>query len=97
MSSLENQTKMMNPPKVQTRMVKIKANYPLRVVRPGKDSDGKDVNVEHIVKEGTTTEVTEAEASEFCDKEFNLGYKNTFGNIDSNAIKQVKVKRAERV
>lgn len=90
MSSLVDQaaqTKMTNPPK-QLKMVKIKTIYPIRVMREG---------AEVIVKEGNVVEVTEDEAKEFCDKEFKLGYKDIFGNVDPHAFKPKNAKRAERV
>jgi hypothetical protein len=89
MSSPEqNTTEMTNPPKKQTKMVKIKAIYPIRVM------DGKN---EKIITEGSTCEVTEEEAKEFCDKEFNTGYRDVFGYSDPRAVKPVVAKRAVRL
>lgn len=82
-----NDTEMKNPPKKQTRMVKIVVKHPIRVMK------GKD---EHIVTEGQTVEVTEEEAREFCDKAFDIGHKGAlFGNMSPDMPKQ-RIIRAVR-
>jgi hypothetical protein len=79
---------MSNPPTDQTKMVKIKAIYPIRV--------GKG-DAETVITPGNTVEVSESEAKEFCDKSFNLGMKDTFGNRHPSEAHAKIVKRAERV
>jgi hypothetical protein len=81
-------TNMTKPPKDQTTMVKIKTKHPIRLMRDG---------AEHTVTEGQVVEVTELEAKEFCDKEFDLGYRNSFGYIDGPTTMVTKTRRAERV
>ena len=92
MSSLENKdsktANLINPPTKQVKMVKIRAKYPIRINREG---------LEDIVSIGQTADVTEEEAKEFCDKEFNIGHKDRFGNLDVVMDKTKKVVRAERV
>lgn len=89
MSSLDKSTtELVNPPKAQTRMVKIKATYPIRIM------NGKD---EHIIQPGTTAEVSEEEAKEFCDKKIDIGYKDTFGNSDPSLVHRKSAIRAVRV
>lgn len=90
MSSPDNkQANLVAPGKPnQTRMVKIKALQPIRLTREGG---------EKIVAPGQTAEVTEDEAREFCDKKFDIGVRDYFGNSDKKALKNTVVKRAERV
>ncbi len=87
-SSLEGQTKMVNAPKTQTKLVKIKANTAIRLTKDG---------VEEIITEGKVVEVSEEDAREYCDREFNLGYKDTFGNFDPHSVKPKVIRRAVRV
>lgn len=85
----KEQTHMTNPPGGQSKMVKIKAVHPIRLSRGGQVGD-------MVVTEGQTVDVTEAEAKEFCDKDFNIGHRNTFGYQDVAAPHSM-VKRAVRV
>lgn len=80
---------LVNPPKNQTRMVKIRAKTPIRTVN--------DKGHETIHQTGAVVEVTEEEAAEFCDKKIALGYKDTFGQYEGNALKEQTVVRAERI
>lgn len=91
MSSPEqtNDAKLVNPPTKQTRMVKIRAKAPIRTVN--------DKGHETIHQTGAVVEVTEEEAAEFCDKKIALGYKDTFGQYEGDALKQQSVTRAERI
>lgn len=79
---------LVNPPKKQTRMVKIRAKTPIRIMRDG---------AEHIHVEGAVFEATEEEAKEFCDKKISIGYKDTFGQYEGNSLTEKQVVRAERV
>jgi hypothetical protein len=83
-------TKMTNPPASQVKMVKVKALHPIRVMKGGH---------EHIVTPGQVAEVTPEEAHEFCDKKFQLGHRDAFGNIDPMMDASVKkeITRAVRV
>lgn len=87
MSSPE-QTQMVSAPKTQTKMVKIRAKSPIRIMKEG---------VEHVIQPGEVADVSDAEAKEFCDKKIDIGYKNTFGNRHPSDIKKEFVVRAERV
>lgn len=79
---------MTNPPKDQAKMVKIKAIHPIRV--------GQGVE-EQVVTPGNIAMVTEEEAREFCDKKFDIGFKDTFGNRHPSEAQKKTVIRAERV
>jgi len=83
---------MTNPPAEQTKMVKIKAIYPIRVPKVVK---GKEI--EEIVSPGQTAEVSEEDAREFCDRKFNIGMKEHFGPLERRAARRTMVTRAERV
>lgn len=80
---------LVNPPKNQTRMVKIRAKHPIRTVN--------DKGHETIHQPGTVVEVSEEVAAEFCDKKIPIGYKDTFGQYEGDALKQQSVTRAERI
>lgn len=81
-------TQMNNPPKAQAKLVKIKAIQPIRF---GPKDDPK------IITPGQTAEVSEEDAAEFCDKKFDMGYKDKFGSSEKrDAVKHI-VTRAERV
>lgn len=82
-------TTMVASPKSTTQMVKIRAKSPIRLYDENKN--------EIIVNPGEETEVTEAQAKEFCDKQIDIGYKNTFGERDKRDIQRTMVIRAERV
>lgn len=96
MDSPDNKTQMTNTPK-QTQMVSadapkmvlVRTNYPIRVM----DEKGN----EHIYTEGQEALLTEAQAKDFCDKEFDLGIRNYFGHYDERAMKTQKVRRATRL
>lgn len=85
----KNDVQMTNLPVNETRMVKIKTIYPIRL----KEKDGS----ERIITEGNTAMVTEDEAKEFCDRKFDVGHKNQFGNADPSDHSRMSVRRAERV
>lgn len=78
---------MANPPK-QMKMIKAKTLHPVRLMRDGSET---------IVKEGTPVELTEEEAKEFCDKDFEIGHRDVFGYQDVLASRPAKIRRAERL
>jgi hypothetical protein len=84
----QNQTTLTSPPVKQARMVRIKAIHPIRTMKG---------DVEVITTPGNTVEVTEDEAKEFCDRPFDIGYKQAFGNIDPSMARKTVIHRAERV
>lgn len=90
MSSPENkdQTTLNHPPKAQTKMVKIKAIYPIRI------GEGKS---EHVVTEGKTVDVTEEDAKEFCDRKYSIGHREGSGGYQTRGAKETQVFRAVRV
>lgn len=83
--------------KAGPKMVKIKALHPIRVYTMAEDGEGKPIKVENVVQPDTEVEVTEAEAREFCDKTFDLGYTDIFGERDDRDIKKTFRTRAVRV
>lgn len=62
--SKKPETKLVNPPSKQTKMVRIKTLLPIR-----RQVGPTPLDTE-IVNPGTTLEVTEDEAKMFCDKSF---------------------------
>lgn len=98
MSSPDANTKMVNPGK-QVQMVKVKVNHPIRVIRDGFESViSPDANPDKSKRKAVLAEITEDEAKEFCDKEFNIGFREVFGAIPAgDYIKPTVIKRAERL
>lgn len=95
MSSPE--TKMVNPGK-QVQMVKVKVHHPIRIVRDGIEQIIQpDQNADVSKRKQTIAEITEEEAKEFCDREFDIGYREIFGNVPKGYVKTTIVKRAERI
>jgi hypothetical protein len=78
---------MTNPPSSQTKMVRIKAIYPIRL------GEGK---LEHVVTEGNVVSVSEEDAKEFCDKKYLIGYRDN-GGYQTRGAKETQVYRAVRV
>lgn len=89
MQANESSTKMVSPNKSNTKMVKIKTLLPIRVQRDGEPM---------VIKENQTVEVTEEEASMFCDKAF-AGRFNFSGErfVDDGDASKQRIVRAVRV
>lgn len=97
-SSNDNkEVKMVNATK-QSEMVKVKLNSPIRINRGGSDTIiSPDQNPDPKLRKEVTVDLTEEEAVEFCDKKFDLGYKDKFGSSEARDARKHTVYRAERV
>lgn len=87
-TTTDKNVSLVNPPTKQVKMVKIKTSQAIRLNRD---------NSETIVPPGKVIDVTEDEAKEFCDRQFKLGMRDTFGNFDKNTVRPTIIRRAERV
>lgn len=96
-SSDQSQTQMTKPPVEQTKMVKVKVLYPIRVTRTYKGKEVEEVVTPGTDKAPRIVEVSEEEAKEFCDTKFDIGMKEHFGPLERRSARRTSVVRAERV